>query len=98
MMWHWRWLYVFLLMPWIVHVAGLTIGPRSEVLHPGTGHEVHLSGPTVAVTRDGGVLVSWIAQEAQVNQLYLSRPTASGNTVVRVNPTGLEVDALHQSP
>jgi hypothetical protein len=77
-MWHWRWLYVFLLMPWMVYAAGLTIGPRSEVLHPGTGREVHLSGPTVAVTRDGVALVSWIAQEAQGNQLYLSRPTAPG--------------------
>ena len=94
-MWHWRWLYVCLLMPWMVHAAGLTIGPRSGVLYPSTEHEVHLSGPTVAVTRDGGVLVSWITQEAQGHQLSLARPTAPGNTVVRVNPTALEVDALH---
>jgi hypothetical protein len=77
-MWHWCWLYVFLRMPSMVYAAGLTIGPRSEVLHPGTGHEAHLSGPTVAVTRDGVRLVSWIAQEAQGNQLYLSRPAAPG--------------------
>jgi hypothetical protein len=78
--------------------AELILGTRSEITHQGKGHEVHLSGPTVAVTRDGTALVSWIAQEAQRHQLYLARPTAQGSSAVRVNPVDLEVESLHQSP
>jgi hypothetical protein len=59
---------------------------------------MHLSGPTVAMARDGGVLVGWMAQMEQVNHLYLARPTAQANQAIRVNPDGLEVESLHQSP
>ena len=51
---------------------------------------MHLSAPTVAVTRDQVVLVSWSA-EKQGNQLYLARPTMQGTPVVRVNPAELTV-------
>jgi hypothetical protein len=97
-MWNILWLFILLLAPWTVQAVTLTLGTRAEVLHPSKGHEVHLSGPTVAVTHDGGVLIGWIAQGEQANHLYLSRLTTPESTTVRVNPQGLEVDALHQPP
>lgn len=98
MMWNWRWLYMLLLVPWTVQAEGLTLGPRSVVTHPGKGHEVHLSGAAVAVTRDGSVLLAWAAQDKQMNHLYVARPTGNDGKAVRVNPDGLEVDSLHQPP
>jgi hypothetical protein len=97
-LWPAHWLYVLMLVPFTIQAAELHLGARSEITHPGKGHEVHLSGPTVAIARDGGVLVGWIAPKEQVNHLYLARPTAQGNQAVRVNPEGLEVESLHQSP
>ena len=95
---HMRWIAVLLLVPWMVQAAELTLGPRAEITHPGQGHAVHLSAPTVAVTRDQVVLVSWSAEETQGNQLYLARPTMQGAPVVRVNPAELTVESLHQAP
>jgi len=82
----------------MVQAAERRLGERSEISHHGKGHEIHLSGPTVAIARDGGVFVGWIAQTEQVNHLYLTRPPAQANQAVRVNPDGLEVESLHQSP
>jgi hypothetical protein len=82
----------------MVQATELTLGIRTAITHPGKGHESHVSGPTVAVRRDGVVLVSWIAQEASSNQLYVARPSVSENKVVRVNPDDLSVDSLHQTP
>jgi hypothetical protein len=93
-----QWLSILALLPLTIQAAELRLGTRSEITHHGKGHEVHLSGPTVAVTRDGSVLVGWIAQKEQVNQLYLTRPTTQANQAVRVNPDDLEVESLHQSP
>ena len=93
-LWHAHWLYVLMLVPLPVQAAELHLGARSEITHPGKGHEVHLSGPTVAIARDGGVLVGWIAPKEQVNHLYLARPTAQGHQAVRVNPDGLEVESF----
>jgi hypothetical protein len=92
------WLSMLVLLPLTVQAAELRLGARSEIVHPGKGHEVHLSGPTVASARDGGVFVGWIVHKGQENHLYLARPTAQGHQAVRVNPDGLEVESLHQSP
>lgn len=89
---------ILVLLPVTAQAAELRLGARSEIVHPGQGHEVHLSGPTVAIARDGGVLVGWMAQKEQANHLYLARPTTPGYQPVRVNPAGLEVESLHQSP
>jgi hypothetical protein len=44
-----------LLTPVTAHAVELTVGPRLEITHPGKGHEIQLSGPAVAVDREGGV-------------------------------------------
>ncbi|NOT52982.1 MAG: exo-alpha-sialidase [Deltaproteobacteria bacterium] len=87
-----------LLTPVPAHTGELTVGPRLEMTHPGKGHEVQLSGPAVAVDREGGVIVAWIAHEGHANHLYVGRPGTEANTPVHVNPEGLTVDALHQPP
>ena len=92
------WLSMLVLLPVTVLAAELRLGARSEIVHPGKGHEVHLSGATVAIARNGGVLVGWIAQHEQGNHLYLARPGVQGYQPVRVNPAGLDVDSLHQAP
>jgi len=89
---------MLVLLPVSVQAAELHLGARSEIVHPGKGHEVHLSGPTVTIARDGEVLVGWIAQKEQGNHLYLARSSAQGHQPVRVNPDGLDVESLHQSP
>ncbi len=91
-------LIVGLLAPVPVHAGELTAGPRLEMTHPGKGHEVQLSGPAVAVDREGGVVVAWITYEGQANHLYVGRPGTEASKAVRVNPEGLTVDSLHQPP
>lgn len=76
----------------------LSLGPRLELKHPGQGHEAHLSGVAVAAAPDGGALLSWGAEEGQVNQLYVVRLGAGDSKPVRVNPDGLSIEALHHPP
>lgn len=78
--------------------AGLTAEPRVEIAHPGTGHEVHLSAPAVAVASDGVAVVAWIAQAGHGANVYLARPGPGESKPVRVNPDGLQAESLHQSP
>jgi len=87
-----------LLLPLLVQATELRLGIRTELSHPGKGHEFHLSGPSVATTPAGEILVAWIAQQHHTNHLYLARPRTPGSPPVRVNPDGLEVESLHQSP
>src|SRR5688500_4640709 len=84
-------LIVCLLTPVTAHAVELTVGPRSEITHPGKGHEVQLSGSAVAVDREGGVLVAWIRHEGQTNHLYVGRPGMEASKAVRVNTEGLTV-------
>jgi hypothetical protein len=93
-----RCLFVWLLMPTVASANGLTLGPRSELTHPGKGHEVRISAASVAVARDGGVFLAWGAEEGPIINLYLAHVSAAGGQPVRVNPEGLAVDSLHQSP
>jgi len=74
--------------------VGLTLGPRQHVV-VGKGHEVHVSAPAVAVLPRGGTVVAWVAQEGDANNVYVVLP---GSERVRLNPEGLSVDSLHQSP
>jgi hypothetical protein len=67
---------------------------RLEVLHPATGHEVHLSSPAIVVDSEGP-LVAWMAQDGHDNVVYVARPGAEH---VRVNPAALSGDSLHQAP
>lgn len=69
---------------------------RLEIVHPGKGHEVHLSAAAVGVAGDGVPIVAWAAQEGHDNALYAARPGRGGP--VRVNPPGTSVDSLHQAP
>jgi hypothetical protein len=74
----------------------LVIGARGEIRHAAKGHEVHTSGPAVAVLPDGIALVAWAAQEGHGgNHLYVARP---GEAPVRVNGGDLTVDSLHHPP
>ena len=81
--------------PW---AAGLTPGQRVEIAHPGTGHEIHLSAPAVAVASDGQPLVAWMAQAGHGANVWVARPGAAESAPVRVNPEGLQAESLHQSP
>jgi len=76
----------------------LSLGPRLELKHPGQGHEIHLSGVAVAGAPDGSALLTWGAEERQVNQLYVARLGAGESKPVRVNPDGLSIEALHHPP
>ena len=69
---------------------------RLEIMHPASGHEVHVSGAAVAVAGDGAPVVAWVAQEGGDNVLYAARP--GEGSPVRVNPPGTSVDSLHQAP
>ena len=76
----------------------LSLGPRFELSHAGTSHEMHLSGVAVAAARDGGALLAWAAEEGPANQLYVARLGAGESKPVRVNPDGLSIEALHHPP
>jgi hypothetical protein len=76
----------------------LALGKRYEITHAGMGHEVHISDPAVAVGQDGRILVSWIAQEAESNNLYIANPGGGEERFIRINPEGMEVDSIHQAP
>ncbi|MCI0547462.1 MAG: glycoside hydrolase [Candidatus Rokubacteria bacterium] len=71
---------------------------RLEVTHRSTGHEVHVSSPALAVTGDGGPLLTWAAHDGHANHLFLARPGAGPGAPVQVNPADLGVDSLHQGP
>jgi len=76
----------------------LVLGQRLELKHPGKGHEIHLSGVSVAAAPDGGALVTWGADEGQSNRIYVARLGAGEPTPVRVNPDDLSMEALHHPP
>jgi hypothetical protein len=76
----------------------VVLGPRVEFLHPGHGHEVHVSPPAVAVTADGTPLVAWAASEGNARPLYFGRVEGGTIRPVRVSPEHLNVDSLHQAP
>lgn len=87
-----------LLTPAAAPAAGLTLGARVEFVHPGKGHELHVSPAAVAVGRDGRPLIAWVAQEGGANNVYVLRADAAGARPVRVNPDDLSADSLHQAP
>jgi hypothetical protein len=77
--------------------GGIALGQRVELKHAAKGHEVHVSGPALAVAPDGVPLITWAAQEGHVNHLYVAR-MGSERVAIRVNPPDLAVDALHHPP
>jgi len=80
-----------------VAAAGMEVVKRETVPHAGNAHELHLSGPALAVGRDGKVLVAWAVQQGHDNNLVVTAPGTDGKPV-RVNPEGMSVDSLHQPP
>jgi hypothetical protein len=77
--------------------TGPTFGPRQDLTVFDKPHEAHVSAPAVAVTRDGKVLLAWIAQQGHENNLFVAQPGGASKPV-RVNPDGLFVESLHQPP
>lgn len=77
--------------------AGPTLGPRHDLIVFDKPHEAHVSAPAVAVTREGKVIVAWIAQQGHDNNLFVAHPGGASKPV-RVNPDGLSVESLHQPP
>lgn len=77
--------------------AGPTFGPRQDITVFAKPHEAHVSAPAVAVTREGKILLAWIAQQGHDNNLFVAQP-AGASRPVRVNPEGLFVESLHQPP
>ena len=89
---------VLLLLPTLATAAEIHFGPRSELTHPGKGHEVPASAPALAVTRDGTPLVTWATEEGHDKHVYVARPGEAAAKPVRVNPAGMGVESLHHSP
>lgn len=87
-----------LLLSFTTQATELALGSRVEIPHPGKGHAAETSAAAVAAGRDGAVFVAWARPEGQTKNLYLARLDKDGTRTVRVNPKGMEVDALHQSP
>lgn len=87
-----------LFLSFATQATELALGPRVEIPHPGKGHTAEISGAAVAAGRDGAVFIAWAKPEGQTNNLYLARLDKEGTRTVRVNPKGMGVDALHQSP
>ncbi len=77
--------------------AGLTFGARQDLTVFDKPHEAHVSAPAVAVTRDGKIVLAWIAQQGHDNNLFVAQPGSEAKPV-RVNPEGLSVESLHQPP
>ncbi len=94
----WMLALVLLFVPATVQAAGFTFGPRLAITHPGKGHELELSGAAIASGQHGEVFVTWARPDGQTNNLYLARLDKDGSRIVRVNPEGMSVDSLHQSP
>ena len=94
----WIKLLTLLLLPASVYATELPLISRGELTHPGQGHEVAISGAAVAAGQDSAVFVTWAKQDGQTRNLYLSRLDKEGNKTVQVNPQGMAVDSLHQSP
>jgi hypothetical protein len=80
----------------VAALAAAAPAPRLEITHAARGHQVSISGATVAVAPDGAPVVAWAVQEGSDNILYAARP--GDGTPVRVNPAGTSVDSLHQAP
>jgi hypothetical protein len=70
----------------------------AEIQHAGRGHEVHISGPALAVGADGQAVLAWFAEEGPVSHLYVARPGAADGRPVRVDPEGRPVASIHQPP
>lgn len=87
-----------LFLPLAAPAAELVLVPRGELTHPGQGHEVEISGVAVAAGRDGVVFATWAKQDGHSRNLYLAHLGKEENKTVQVNPKGMEVDSLHQSP
>jgi hypothetical protein len=77
--------------------ADTRLGPRSELTHPGKGHEVHVSAPALTVTPDGTVFITWAAEEGHDTNAYVAK-VGDAAAPARVNPPGLPVESLHHSP
>jgi hypothetical protein len=73
------------------------LGARSELTHPGKGHEVHVSAPALIAAPDGAAYLTWAAEEGHDKNLYVAR-AGDAAPPVRVNPAGLTVESLHHSP
>ena len=86
---------LFVALP--AQAGGPVLGPRQELTVFDKPHEAHVSAPSVAVTRDGKIVLAWIAQQGHDNNLFVAQP-GSDPKPVRVNPEGLSVDSLHQPP
>jgi hypothetical protein len=92
------WSVASLLLATSADAAEARLGARSEFVHPGKGHEVHVSAPTVLGVADGAVLLAWAGEAGHEKHLYVIRAGEAGATPTRVNPAGLTVEALHHSP
>ena len=64
---------LLMLGPLSAEAASVTLGPRVDLTHAGKGHEVHVSAPALGLAPDGARLVTWAAEEGQVNNLYVAR-------------------------
>jgi len=81
-----------------VRAAELALGERRVLVQSRSGHEIMVSPPALALAPDGTPLLAWIRFDAEGRHVYLQRAGKSGGAPVRVDPAGLEVDAIHQAP
>jgi hypothetical protein len=94
----WLWILAIVVLPTVAQAGALIADARTELGHERKGQELHLSPPAVVTGRDGTPIVAWVAQEGDGNTLYVSRIGTKDSPPVRVNPAGVSVDGLHQSP
>src|SRR4030095_6614617 len=73
-----------LLLPASATAAEVRLGARSELTHPGKGHEVHVSAPAVAAVPDGTVLLTWAAEEGREKHVYVAPAGGGGARAGRV--------------
>jgi len=76
----------------------LSPGPRRELVHPGVGHEIHLSAPSLAVLPDGTPVLGLGRQDASGRSVSVVRVEEAGFVTTRVDSTALPADAIHQPP
>src|SRR5262249_46281380 len=76
----------------------VVLGPRFQFTHPGKGHQIHLSGVSVAAAPDGGALVTWGAEEGAANPIYVARRGGGERKGVRETPDALSREALPPPP
>lgn len=78
--------------------GGIAPGARSELVHPGAGHEIHVSALSLAALPDGTPLAGFVRSGPEGRHVWVSRFEDGKPVPARVDPEGLPPDSAHQPP